>query len=233
MTGRFAHFSPLHNLILVLTLIVTAMLVVYARRSGSEKNPRYLGYAIGAILLANYAAYVVYRIHSGHWAPRYDLPMELCNWAAFATSLALFTRNRFVGELAYFWVMAGSVNGVISPDLTVTFPHPYFFIFFIAHSGLVCGVLYLVFGLKAYPRPRAVLRVWLFSQVYLATAFLTNYALGGNYGYTMAKPAAGSLLDYLGPWPWYLLSLEGLALLLYFLLYLPFFLLRQRVKESA
>ena len=37
-----------------------------------------------------------------------------------------------------------------------------------------------------------------------------------------AKPVTGSALDLLGPWPWYILSVEGMGLALFLLLYLPF-----------
>ena len=233
MYQRFVHWSPTHILILVLTVFLPAAMIWLARKYRSQKLPHSVAVAFGVTLLVNYAAYVVYRVSAGYWHARYDLPMELCNWATFATAFALITRNRFLAELAYFWVMAGSVNGVISPDLSVSFPHIYFFIFFIAHSGLVCGALYLVFGLQLYPRPGAVWRVFLFSQVYLACAFAINSLLGGNYGYTMAKPASASLLDHLGAWPWYLLSLEGLALAFYAILYLPFWLWRSVHARSV
>ncbi len=233
MHERFAHWSALHLVILALTLFVPLALVYLARRYRATPWPQRIAAVSGTILLLNYVAYVVYRITAGFWQARYDLPMELCNWATFATGLALLTRNRFLAELAYFWVMAGSINGVISPDLSVSFPHIYFFIFFIAHSGLVCGAIYLVGGLQLYPRPGAVWRAFLFSQVYLATAFAINYVLGGNYGYTMAKPGSASLFDHLGPWPWYLLSLEALALVFYTFLYLPFwFYNRPRLGHS-
>lgn len=222
MQNRFAHWSAAHHFILLLTALVPALLIWLARKHRASKSPQRIAVVAGAILLINYAAYVIYRVSAGYWQVRYDLPMELCNWATFATAFALMTRNRLLAELAYFWVMAGSVNGVISPDLSVSFPHIYFFIFFIAHSGLVCGALFLVFGLQLYPRPGAVWRVFLLTQVYLASAFAINFLLGGNYGYTMAKPTSASLIDHLGPWPWYLLSLEGLALAFYTILYLPF-----------
>ncbi len=222
MHERFIHWSAAHYFILLLTVLVPALLIWFARKRGTTKLPQRIAVAAGSLLLLNYVAYVIYRVSGGYWQARYDLPMELCNWATFATGFALITRNRFLAELAFFWVMAGSINGVISPDLSVSFPHIYFFIFFIAHGGLVCGALYLVFGLQLYPRPGALWRVFLFSQVYLASAFAINSLLGGNYGYTMAKPASASLIDHLGPWPWYLLSLEGLAFAFYTILYLPF-----------
>lgn len=228
MYKRFEHGSATHIVIVGLTIAICCFLVYYARRHEGKPSTFRIGNAIGAILLLNYFVYVGYRIHAGLWMIRYDLPMELCNWAALATMFAFFTRNRTLAEIAYFWVMAGSINGVISPDLPFSFPHIYFFIFHIAHSGLVIGSLYLVFGLKWYPRPGAIRRVFIVSQIYLATAFVINYALGGNYGYTMAKPGSASLFDYLGPWPWYLLSLEVLALALYSLLYVPFYFYNRR-----
>ena len=230
MYRRFEHWSAAHILIVALTGIVAACLIFLARRHEGKPITFKIGHALGAILLLNYFVYVGYRIHAGLWMIRYDLPMELCNWAALATMFAFFTHNRTLAEIAYFWVMAGSINGVISPDLPFSFPHIYFFIFHIAHSGLVIGSLYLVFGLKWYPRPGAIRRVFIVSQIYLATAFVINYALGGNYGYTMAKPQAASLFDYLGPWPYYLLSLEVMALILYTLLYVPFYFYNRRKK---
>ena len=49
-----------------------------------------------------------------------------------------------------------------------------------------------------------------------------NRLIGSNYLYTQGKLPTPSLLDVLGPYPWYLLSMEGLGILLCLLLYLPF-----------
>ena len=51
---------------------------------------------------------------------------------------------------------------------------------------------------------------------------LLNWLLHTNYGYFNGPPDAPSLLDYMGPWPWYLFTLQAVALLFFFLLLLPF-----------
>ena len=92
------------------------------------------------------------------------------------------------------------------------------------HCGIIVAVLFLTWGLAMRPRPGAVLRVWGWTQVYLVCAGTVNWLTRTNYGYLAAKPIHGSLLDYFGPWPWYLLTLEAMALLFFTVFYSPFWL---------
>ncbi|MBI3395521.1 MAG: TIGR02206 family membrane protein [Spirochaetia bacterium] len=220
----FEHWSPLHFLMLGLTAFIAAGSAWLARRrDGVFAGPIAKGMSL--VLLVNAFVYAGYRIVNGYWDVRYDLPMQFCNWSLIVTVWALLTRSQLMAELSYFWVMAGSLQGVITPDLQVSFPHPYFFIFFINHSGLVIASLFVILGLKIIPMRGAPVRAFLYSQVYFGTALALDFLLNTNYGYMRAKPEAASLLDYLGPWPWYLLGLEGVAVVLVAVLYLPFWLI--------
>lgn len=62
-----------------------------------------------------------------------------------------------------------------------------------------------------------------FLNVYMLFILWLNHKTNGNYLYLAHKPEHISLLSYLGPYPWYILSLEIVAVLLFILLYLPFF----------
>ncbi len=228
---RFEHWTAEHFAIILLTAGLPVALVYLARNDATSRAPGRISFALAGLLFANFVTYVVYRVQSGYWELRYDLPMEFCNWSTVATVVALVTRNRTAAELSYFWVLTGSLNGVVTPDLQVSFPHIYYFIFWIAHSGLVVASLFVVFGLRLYPRPGAVPRTLLLSQVYFASAFCVNLLLESNYGYLMKKPPAGSLLDHLGPWPYYILAMQGLALVAFIIVYLPFYFVNRRPSD--
>jgi hypothetical integral membrane protein (TIGR02206 family) len=125
-------------------------------------------------------------------------------------------------ELTYFWGLAGTLQAVATPDLSVGFPHLDFFEFVVGHVGIVIAALFLVVGLGQKPRPGAVWRVLAITVAYTAAVGVVDAAIGANYMFLARRPAHVSLLSVLGPWPWYLLSGTGVAIVLLLALDLPF-----------
>jgi hypothetical integral membrane protein (TIGR02206 family) len=174
----------------------------------------------------------------GHFATHEEqpwrelLPLHLCDWATFTGLIALVTRRPLAFELTWFWAMAGTTQALVTPDLAVRPPELTWYTFYISHGGVVAAALLLTWGAGLRTRPHAAVRILAWSQLYLATVLGLNALLGTNYGYLCAKPQNPSLLDHLGPWPWYLFSLESLALALFWLLDLPFRLTDRRATPS-
>lgn len=218
---RFVLFGPAHLTVLFLTFALPAFLAWRVRRKGGERWAKPIAWTFAIVLVLNQAALLIWALQPGIKL-KDNLPMHLCDWATFTCAAALVWRHRLSYELTYFWGLAGTLQAVLTPDLPVGFPHPEFFAFQIAHAGLIAAVLFLTLGLAMRPTPRSIGRAFLWLQVYAVVTALLNLLLGTNYGYLRHKPALPSLLDYLGPWPVYLISLEVLGLLLFFLCYLPF-----------
>lgn len=229
----FQAYGTSHGVVLILTVAVPALLVAAARRDGSGRTSTAVRWGLALLLAGNMVALVAIGLSRGQREWIDYLPMHLCDWLAFIAIGALLTRRQGAYELLYFWGLAGTSQGVLTPDLRFDFPHPYFFTFHVGHSGILAAVAFLTLGCGLRPRAGAFWRAWLGLQVYLVAAAATNALLDKNFGYLCRKPENPSLLDHLGPWPWYLLAVEAIALAAFYLLELPWRLRRVRESKSA
>ncbi len=80
------------------------------------------------------------------------------------------------------------------------------------------------------PTWKSLLRVALWINVYMAVVFGVNMLIGSNYLFVAHKPPTASLLDLLPPWPWYILWMEAIGLVMCLILYLPFAIKDWRAK---
>ncbi|MDB6136268.1 MAG: family rane protein [Verrucomicrobiales bacterium] len=150
------------------------------------------------------------------------LPLYLCDAAAVILAVALLTRRRCWVEVGYLWGLAGAVQGLLTPTLQYDWPSAEYFTFFIEHGGAPVAAIGLVFGMGLRPQPGAFRRGVLWGWVYMGVVGLLNFPLGTNYGFLRHKPEVTSILDYMGPEPWYLIPLQGVGILFFALLLLPF-----------
>lgn len=149
--------------------------------------------------------------------------MQLCDWAAFSVIIALTTGSKGFYEVAYFWGLSGTLQAVLTPNLDVTFPDFRFISFYVVHSGVVAGVLFMTLAMGRRPTWGSVLRSLGWSQLYLAAALVANRFTDGNFGFLSRRPRVHTLLDFLSNTKVvYILELELLAALFFLGLYAPF-----------
>ncbi|MEM9400432.1 MAG: TIGR02206 family membrane protein [Verrucomicrobiota bacterium] len=222
MERDFELFGLAHWTVLLLTLSIPALLIVWVKRAKTIRLEKGICYTLASLLIVNKLCQLGWTWVHGELSWATGLPMHFCDWATGFVVLALIFRWKWAYELAYFWALSGTAQGLITPDLSYTFPHFRFIAFFISHSGMVIAVLFMTLGLGMRPYWSSLLRAFLGAQIYLVAAWLVNLLINGNYGYLMGKPLNPSLLDHLGPWPWYILTMEGLSLVFFLFYYLPF-----------
>ena len=206
--------------LLVIAATIAAVLIAARRWPGRWVDSGARAIAV-AVVLAEVCWWGI-TIADGTWTVRYSLPLHLCEAGCFIVAAALWWRTRFAFEVSYFWGLGGTLPGLFTPDVPGHFPEPVYFQYYAEHGLLVLGAFYLVVALRMRPARRAVLRVSIATALYAATVGAVDYLTGGNYLFLRDIPPTRTLLDYLGPWPWYILTLTAMALIVFTLLYLPF-----------
>jgi hypothetical integral membrane protein (TIGR02206 family) len=172
-----------------------------------------------------------YELASGRWVLENGIPLQLCDLAIFLCAYGLIRRSTRAFEFAYFWGLSGTLQGLITPSLNHEFPDYRCLRFFLAHSGIIISVVYLAFGLGLRPSKKSIWRVFWVTNVYVMFVGVLNAMLGTNYLFLCEKPMSPSLVDYMGPWPYYLVGLEVATLLSFILYYSPFFVV-DRLKRA-
>lgn len=214
MTDSFRPYSWDHLLVFAVILFMALVLFLNLVRIRQMKDDRWVRYPLASLLIVNAVATWAYFAYEGYMI----LPLQFCDLALFFTVWALFGGGRFVKEFAFFWGLAGSSQAVATPDLDHGFPSYEWIAFFLNHSGILLAALYLAVRKSLQLTNLSVWRVWIATNLYILIAGLANRVLSTNFGYLVFRPEDPSLLDYLGPWPFYILWADGLALVFYFLL---------------
>jgi hypothetical integral membrane protein (TIGR02206 family) len=220
---QFRFLGLAHLAAIALTVIMPLAIWAVARRIAVERATRFIGWCLAAMLLANEAGRW---LHGLATVSRQEfladfLPLHICGAAVFLTALALLTRSAIAYETAYFWGLAGTVQAILTPDLKAGFPSYEFVQYFVAHSGIVTGVLFATWAMKMRPTPGSVLRTIIITHVFAAAIAGADALFGGNYMFLCGPPDVPTFFFFLR-WPWYIVFLDAVGVIFIILLYLPF-----------
>jgi hypothetical integral membrane protein (TIGR02206 family) len=218
----FVLFSTQH-LIAIAVFALVILLLVVKRNNLSEKARVRIRYTLAGLLILNEISWHGWNYATGQWTIQTMLPLHLCSVFVFLSAFMLVSRNYRVYEFAYFLGIAGAVQPIFTPDLGIySFPHLRYFQVFISHGSIVAAAVYMTLVEGYRPTWGSFARALFWTNAYMAFVGLVNMLLGSNYLFIAHKPETASLIDVLGPWPWYILSLEAIGLVFFLILYLPF-----------
>ena len=214
----FAHIAAM-GVILAVPIIVTLLV----KWLDSARATQAICYGFAGVLAFNEVMHWGYRIATVgvHEFVQMHLPLHVCGITVFAAVAMLVFRRQTAYEIVYFWGLAGATNAVVTPQLEFGYPAYRFFQYFIAHGGIVAAALFATWGLGMRPTAKSVLRVFVLLNVLAVVLIGVNLMLGSNYMFLCQPPATKSPF-FFAPWPWYLLFLEGVALVLFYVLFIPF-----------
>lgn len=216
-------YTTPHFVAMAAIAVFCIVLLLMKNRFRTEESKKWFRYAFAAFIALQQASLYIWYTAAGEWSLEVTLPIQLCDLSVFLSVAVLLTKRQFISELLYYWGIGGATQAILTPDIgNYTWPHFVFYQFFVSHGVILLTCIYMISVEKFKPSPKSVLKAFVITNLYGILMLLVNHLTGGNYLFLSRKPAGGSLLDLLGPWPWYLISLDAVAFFLFLLLYLPF-----------
>lgn len=220
--------SPEHLLPIVIGLIVAVFSILYSKRQLSDQQQFKIFNILGWFVSLTVAVFHIYLISLGGYDLQTDLPLYLCSFIALLIPLFTYYRNYWMYEILLFWIVAGTLQGVITPDIAEGFPAFDYFRYWIVHLGLLTIVLYATFVFEMRPKFRSIIKSILVLQLYIIMMVVFNRLLDANYFYLNEKPKSASLLDYFGDWPYYILVAQLIIIPYFLAIYFLFSLIKER-----
>lgn len=222
-TGNpFVLFGLTHGIMLGVLLGINLALIIF-RHTASDNLRNTLRITLAGLIAINEIIYQFWLILTDQWDYGWNLPLHLCTIFVWLSVWMLVTKNYLLFEMTYFLGISAAIQPLLTSEVgAYGFPHFYAFQIFISHGGIITAAIFMATMEGLRPTWSSIKRVALWANVYLLLVTLINLAIGSNYLYTLHKPHIPTLLDHLGPWPWYLLSAELVALAIFLILYSPY-----------
>ncbi|CNE18489.1 conserved hypothetical integral membrane protein TIGR02206 [Mycobacterium tuberculosis] len=210
--GRFASYGPSHWAAIGLFAVGCAVLVPLGRaqRAGPGEfggRARGFGQAYALAIMYVVIGTKAYTLLPGRWSIGGSLPLQLSDLAWAAAAGALWTLGRRWFALTYYWGLTLAVQALVTPALHgPDYPGIDYLGFFGRHLLVLWAAVYLTWGLGMRPDWGGYRFAVAATVVWAVATFTFNLIAGTNYGFLRAKPGTGSVLDLMGPWPWYVLA---------------------------
>jgi hypothetical integral membrane protein (TIGR02206 family) len=218
---EFSTFGVQHFITLISFVLMSVITTSWLNQKPAEFKLKFFQYSCWFVFIG-YTSLLLLLYSLEGVQPSENLPLYLCNFAGLAMPFFAHKLNQSFFDIFYFWIIGGTLQAVITPDLRSGFPSFYFFKYWILHLGLIFVIILAVVNLNFKPRFKGIWLSWLALELYFIFMLIINNFLGSNYLYINRKPENPSLLDYFGEWPMYVLVVQIIVIPVFIILYLPF-----------
>ena len=214
----FVFLGASHVFSIILFLVLALSIPYLAKKNLTENQQLFLGKIIGVMVLIGYLSWVILEILAGSFNLKLHLPFHLCRTANVLIFVVLFFRSFLAYEIVFFWGLT-VIHAVITPDITQGFPHYHFVRYWLTHQLMIIGIIYATFVYDIRPHKKSIYKSFLALLLFFLITIPVNLLLDANYFWICGKPPVGTVLDYFGPWPWYLVVATLLALIHFYFFY--------------
>ena len=204
--AEFTPYGASHVGAVVVLVVGAVALALTGRRLRDRDDTDRLGKLLAVAILLMVLPLQVLYFTPQYWSLDFTLPIQLCDLASVVCAYALWTHRWWAAGLTYYWGLTLTTQAIATPALDSPFPDPIFWLYWGMHIGTVWAAAYLTWGRGVTPTWRSYRFAVAATAVWAVLVYCFNLIAGTNYGFLNRKPGATTILDLLGPWPWYVLA---------------------------
>lgn len=149
------------------------------------------------------------------------LPLHLCNITLIFIIIMMLSGSKTLFQLCFYWSL-GAIFAIATPDVKYSFPNFMTFSFFVTHFYILFAVIYAYIFFKFRPALWGYFTAFFTINIICLGVYFINLQLGTNYLYVNRVPDFSSPLNYFGEWPYYIIVVELIYIILTYLIYFPF-----------
>ncbi|MEM7755314.1 MAG: TIGR02206 family membrane protein [Planctomycetota bacterium] len=199
-------FEPFttHHWVTSIAFAAVALVIVWlgGRWRGTEREMMFRAGFSGAVLLSM-AIMVAYWAEPVRFTWAGSLPLHMCDLLGFMVPIALLVRTRWLSTVVFFWGLGLTTQAFIQPTLVHGLRHGVYWFFWVQHTAVLAGGLYLWWVLGYRPRARDFATMTALSLIAGIVTAAINWQTGWQYFFTgPSTPGNPTIIDHLGPWPW-------------------------------
>ena len=228
----FELFGTVH-LITIAVVILTSILLPKFYKNKSDYQISMMKKIISGVIAAHViiSPYKDLYLLANPYDWRETIPLHMCDLSEIFLVWFLLGGPRILYICAFFWGLGGATMAILTPDIS---HHDLDYIFFmVGHGMIVVGIMYATVTLGNRPFAKDIVTVSLITAlVLLPIVYGINLLLGepANFWYLMTKPAGASLMDMFPEPPYHLIVTTPIAIAVFYLIYLPYFLKDRMAK---
>ena len=228
----FELFGTVH-LITIAVVIITSIFLPKFYKNKSDHQISMMKKIIAGVIAAHViiSPYKDLYLLANPYDWRETIPLHMCDLSEIFLICFLLGGPRILYICAFFWGLGGATMAILTPDIS---HHDLDYIFFmVGHGMIIVGIMYATVTLGNRPYAKDIATVALITAlVLLPIVYVINLLLGepANFWYLMSKPAGASLMDMFPEPPYHLLVTTPIAIALFYLIYLPYF-IKDRVAK--
>ncbi|MDB2628665.1 TIGR02206 family membrane protein [Gammaproteobacteria bacterium] len=224
---NFPAFEVFGTQHIVTLLLCAAVIYLYPKFFQNKDEAKQIlgGKILAGIMILHMITQPIYDVLLFELPWKEEFPLHMCDFSMLAMIVYLLRQNapKILFYCAYFWGICGATMAMVTPDLEYGFPHGEYSPFFWGHSLILLAVFYVLMVRKERPILKDILKVVGVTLVLLIFVYIANLLIGppANYWYLVARPVDGTLMDYFPDPPLHLIGTIPLAILLFYIAYLP------------